>query len=94
MELTKRSFYPEPEIELELAKAPPKKLSERVNQLLKKGLEAERQMKIALAYDDYDSALAREKPAKTRAKAKEPSSRFMAKALFAEEDETPDWYES
>lgn len=52
----KRSFYLEPEIEEVLAKAPPKKVSERANELMRKGLLKEREEAMALEYKRYGEA--------------------------------------
>ena len=46
----KRSFYLDPQIEEILAKAPPKKVSERANELMRKGLEKEREEAKAVEY--------------------------------------------
>ncbi len=46
----KRSFYLDPLIEEVLAKAPPKKMSERANELMRKGLEKEKEEAKAVEY--------------------------------------------
>jgi hypothetical protein len=56
----KRSFYLEPEIEEALAKAPPKKASERANELMRKGLLKEREEAMALEYKRYGEATAKQ----------------------------------
>ena len=53
----KRSFYLDPQIEEVLAKAPPKKVSERANELMRKGLLKEREEAMAAEYTRYGEAI-------------------------------------
>lgn len=53
----KRSFYLEPQIEEVLAKAPPKKVSERANELMRKGLLKEKEEAMALEYKRCGEAM-------------------------------------
>lgn len=56
----KRAFYLDPEIEAVLAKAPPKKVSERANELMKKGLQKEQEEAVAAEYERYNHLMAKE----------------------------------
>lgn len=56
----KRSFYLDPQIEEVLAKAPPKKVSERANELMHKGLLKEREEAMAIEYERYGEAIAKQ----------------------------------
>lgn len=89
MSLTKRTFYPVPEIEARLTELPRKKLSAELNRLLLKGVAAEREERVAEAYRDYDRALAGSRPEP------EKEDRIALKALFQEDDddEGEGWYE-
>lgn len=82
----KHTFYPVEEVASELQAIPRGKLSERVNELILKGLSAERQDEIALAYQTFDAALAHLSETE-----KEPSEDFMSEGLFAPEDEVEDF---
>lgn len=89
MSLAKRTFYPDPEIEEHLSKAPPKKLSYYINTLIHKGLDAEEKTKIAESYRHYDEALSQERSFSHQDRV---NDRILVDSLFAEEDEAPDWY--
>ncbi|MFZ4403795.1 MAG: hypothetical protein ACOYOK_06805 [Pseudobdellovibrionaceae bacterium] len=80
----KHSFYPITEVEVELRHIPRGKFSERVNDLLLKGLSLEKQQEVASAYQNYNSALAL-KPTKPS------TSSFMSESAFTAEDETEDF---
>ncbi len=89
MPQTKRTFYPSPEVDEILSKAPPKKVSEKVNWLILKGLKWESAERTALAYEKYNQALAQE----TSANNKEIKRNLkMATSLFDDEDEIKEWY--
>lgn len=85
--LKKHTFYPEQEVELELRGIPRGQLSERVNDLILKGLSFERQQEVAMAYQKYDLALSQ-----TAARNSESSSvRVLSAAAFQAEDEVEDF---
>ena len=52
--VTKHAFYPSPEVAKALEDAPPKKLSERVNDLIMKGLSKEKEEAIRIEYERYN----------------------------------------
>jgi hypothetical protein len=56
----KRSFYLDPRIEEVLAKAPAKKVSERANELMLKGLLKEKDEAMALEYERFGKAFAKQ----------------------------------
>lgn len=80
--LVKHTFYPIEEVEGELKGIPRGKLSERVNELILKGLTAERQHEIALAYQSYDAAL----QARQSETDLEAPTDFMSEGAFAPEE--------
>ena len=53
----KRTFYPTPEVEAALKAAPVKKLSDRVNVLILKGLQKEREEKMKAEYERFNQEL-------------------------------------
>jgi hypothetical protein len=83
----KHAFYPTEPVEEELKGVPRGQISERVNDLILKGLTFERQQEIALAYRTYDAALARA-PARNP---KTSSSKLLSAGAFQAEDETEDF---
>lgn len=85
MKAIKHTFYPVPEVFEVLKSAPPKKLSERVNDLILKGLAKEEEEKIRAAYEKYDKELYSEPPRKKdRMGVSEPM--MMSKRLFEADD--------
>ena len=80
----KHSFYPITAVEVELRHIPRGKFSERVNDLLLKGLFLEKQQEIASAYQNYNSTLAL-KPIQSS------NTSFMSESAFTAEDETEDF---
>ena len=89
----KSTFYPKSEVEKALQGTPPKKLSERVNELILKGLSKEKEEALAVAYEKYDQQLASQE----RETAKLPKKRIsttamLSKRLFEPEDEPEDWF--
>ena len=78
----KITFYPRTETVEALKGAPPKKVSERINELIMKGLSKEKDEEIKSAYEAYDRALA---TAPTR-KWKTSSTKVMAERLFTEDE--------
>lgn len=91
MDTLKRTFYPLPEVERVFRKAPPKKASHRINELILKGLEWEKEAEIVDEYRKYNQA-AGELLSRQEMEAEQASSLKDAEALFADEDETEDWY--
>lgn len=83
----KHTFYPEEVVEIELNGIPRGKLSERINQLILKGLETEKQESIALAYQKYNSELAPELKRNFR----NSSVKIMSENAFVPEDEVEDF---
>lgn len=79
----KHAFYPTEEVERVLAELDKGKLSQRVNDLILKGLSFEQEKNIELAYQKYDLALA--------SQACETSAKFMSKGAFESEDEVEDF---
>lgn len=81
MKPLKRTFYPEPEVEKVLRRVGPKKLSQRVNDLIFKGLAKEEEEAIRADYERYDRELAAAPPRKKNARG---VSEFMmaAEPLF------------
>lgn len=58
MKAVKITFYPKGEAAEALKGAPPKKVSERVNELIMKGLSKEREEQMRRDYEQYDRELA------------------------------------
>lgn len=56
--IIKHTFYPNPEVAKVLEGAPPKKLSERVNDLIIKGLTKEKEDAMRAEYERYDKEVA------------------------------------
>lgn len=81
----KHTFYPVNEVEEILKEVPRGQLSERVNELLLKGLALEKQNEIALAYQKYNDALARE--AQSPSKSKKRIERLSEPAFQIEDEE-------
>lgn len=84
----KHAFYPTDEVERELEGIPRGHLSERVNELILKGISAEKQQQIALAYQQFDATLAQ--PG-TRAEDRDPLAKLMSARAFAPGDEVEDF---
>lgn len=87
MKAQKKAFYPVELVEKVLKNVPKGHLSERVNELILKGLSAEKQQQVALAYQKYDAIL--EKSGTTRDQ--EPIANLMAAKAFEPEDEVEDF---
>ncbi len=85
MKATKHTFYPEPEVAQALKNAPSKKLSERVNQLIMKGLSKEREESIRAEYERYDRELAHA-PARKKNNDGLSTTMMMSKRLFENDD--------
>jgi hypothetical protein len=83
----KKAFYPVEQVEKELKNVPKGHLSERVNDLILKGLSAEKQQQVALAYQQYNAALEHS----GRAEDRDPIANLMAARAFEPEDEVEDF---
>jgi hypothetical protein len=83
----KHTFYPEETVESELKDIPRGRLSERVNELILKGLSFEKQEAVALAYQNYDSELAQN----SQRKFATSSTRFLSAGAFKSEDDVEDF---
>lgn len=83
----KHTFYPEDVVEKELKEIPRGKFSERINELILKGLEVEKQEAIALAYHKYNSELDESKNDDNKLFSK----RLMSEPAFQSEDEVEDF---
>ena len=83
----KHTFYPALEVAAELKEIPRGQLSERVNDLILKGLTFERQQEIVRAYAVYDAALA-QGPIRSVASS---SAQYLAEGAFQSEDEVEDF---
>ena len=91
MDILKRTFYPLPEVERVFRKAPPKKASHRINQLILKGLQWEKKEDIAGEYEKFNQVLVRSLSPHEIEEEQAVSLRD-AEGLFADEDETENWY--
>lgn len=84
----KHTFYPVEAVENELKEVPRGRFSERINELILKGLSLEKQEQTAKAYQEYDAALA----SAPRKKFEESSAKLMSKRAFIQdEDEVEDF---
>jgi|GEM_PF-3644662 len=83
----KHTFYPLEAVEFELREVPRGQLSERVNELILKGLNIEKEQAIAQAYRKHDAALAQSQ----KRNISSSSSRLLSKAAFEPEDEAEDY---
>jgi len=83
----KKAFYPVEQVEEELKNVPKGHLSERVNDLILKGLSAEKQQQVALAYQQYNALLEHS----GRAEDRDPIAHLMAAHAFESEDEVEDF---
>ena len=79
----KRSFYLDPQIEEVLAKAPPKKVSERANELMRKGLQKEKEEAKAAEYKRCADELAKRGSDRDE---DEISSSALSYRLFQDDD--------
>ena len=86
MKSSKHTFYPEPDVARALEDAPPKKLSERVNELIMKGLNKEREEAIRSEYERYDKEVSTSPPRKTDKRG--VSSTMMMSARLFDADES------
>lgn len=89
--VTRTTFYPEREVQKVLAKAEAKKVSERINELILKGITKEKEEQIKDSYEKYAQELSKSEPRK-KDKQGVSSTMIMASGLFASEDEPDDWF--
>lgn len=89
MKQAKITFYPKAEAAAALKDAPSKKMSERVNELILKGLSKEREEKIRRDYEQYDRELAKSQARASNAKGTS-STTFMSARLFTDDEGSND----
>lgn len=93
MKFNKRTtFYPEREVQKVLAKAEPKKVSERINELILKGLTKEKDEEIKANYEKYALALSQTTDPRTKDQHDTSTTMMMASGLFTPEEEPEDWF--
>lgn len=85
MKAAKITFYPKGEAAEALKLAPSKKMSERVNELILKGLTKEKEEQIKRDYEQYNRELATATP-RTRDANGVSTSMLMAQRLFTEDE--------
>ena len=83
----KQTFYPVDEVATELMVIPRGRLSDRVNELILKGLALEKQQAVAQAYQTYAAVLANGPQSVVAS----TSSRYLAEGAFQPEDEEEDF---
>ena len=91
MKTLKHTFYPEPEVARALEDAAPKKLSERVNDLIMKGLTKEREEAIRAEYERYDKEVSTCPPRKTNSRGVS-TTMMMSARLFDTDDSDKDLF--
>ena len=89
--IKKHTFYPMPEVAAALKAAPPKKLSERVNQLILKGLSKEREEAVRAEYKRYDRELSKAPARKVNAH-EVSTNMMMSQHLFESDDSDQDLF--
>ena len=85
------TFYPDPEVQKALSKARPKKVSNRINELIRKGLGTERDEQTKNAYLKHAQELSKTGPRKV-GKDGVSTTMLMASGLFAPDDEPEGWF--
>jgi hypothetical protein len=85
------TFYPDPRVQEVLRGAEPKKVSERINELILKGLSKEKEEQVRAEYERYAHDLA-ETESRKKNKQGVSTSMMMASGLFVPEDEPDDWF--
>lgn len=88
--MQKRAFYPVEDVERELERVPRGQISERVNDLIMKGLSYEKQEQLRLAYLKYDNELAIAPP-RAKNESGVSSTMLMSEKAFEPEDEEEDF---
>lgn len=89
MKQAKVTFYPKGEAAEALKDAPSKKVSERVNELILKGLTKEKEEQIKRDYEQYDRELAAAPPRARNAQGIS-STMLMSARLFTEDEGSDD----
>lgn len=89
MKQAKVTFYPKGEVAEVLKGAPSKKVSERVNELIIKGLSKEREEQMKRDYEQYDRELAAS-PARSRDAKGLSGTTLMSQRLFTEDEGSSD----
>lgn len=89
MKPAKITFYPKGEAAEALKNAPSKKVSERVNELILKGLTKEREEQIKRDYEQYDRELAAA-PSRRRDDEGMSSTMLMSARLFTDDEGSND----
>ena len=87
MKPAKITFYPKGEAAEALKDAPSKKVSERVNDLILKGLSKEREEQMKLDYEKYDRELAASSPRKRDAKGIS-TTMLLSQRLFTDDEDS------
>jgi hypothetical protein len=85
MKAAKITFYPTDEAAEALKDAPPKKMSERVNDLIMKGLMKEREEQMRRDYEQYDRELGASRSRARDAKGVS-STMMMSQRLFTDDE--------
>ena len=85
MKAAKITFYPKGEAAEALKGAPSKKMSERVNELILKGLTKEKEEQIKRDYEQYDRDLATS-PQRARDTKGVSTAMLMSQRLFTEDE--------
>lgn len=85
MKAAKITFYPKGEAARALKNSPSKKMSERVNELILKGLSKEKEEQIKRDYEQYDRELATSPPRARDAKGVS-TAMLMSQRLFTEDE--------
>lgn len=89
MKAAKVTFYLEPDIAVIIKKAAAKKMSERVNDLLRKGLLQEKEEQMAAEYERYNALLEKTIPRKKDVRGVS-TSMMMAERLFMDDEGSSD----
>lgn len=87
MKPEKVTFYPKAEAAEALKDAPSKKVSERVNELILKGLAKEKEEKLKKDYEKYNRELSTD-PGRTRDANGISTAMLMAQRLFTDDEGT------
>lgn len=92
--IKRTTFYPEREVQKVLTKAGPKKVSERINELILKGITKEKEEQIKDNYEKYAYELSKSHPRKKGIYSNHgvSTTMIMASGLFTPEDEPDGWF--
>jgi len=89
MKQSKITFYPKSEAVDVLKAAPSKKISERVNELIIKGLAKEKEEEIERQYERFNLQVSNS-PARIKTSLGTSNQLFMAERLFTEDEGSSD----